>query len=154
MEDLVELYATISRAADEKSPEKGRTEKSYPRTRMRLAGVRGECERSAQGLGFVEMRRCRFHRAGLEDFPEIYATISRAEDEKSPEKGRKEKSYPRTRMRLAGVRGECERSAQGRGLSKCADAAFRRRDWKVSSRSMRQPSLLAAEKGADVFSLW
>ena len=40
-------------------------------------------------------------------------------------------------MRLAGVRGECESSAKGCDFSKCADATFRGREWKISSRSMR-----------------
>ena len=40
------------------------------------------------------------------------------------------------------MRGECDSSAKGCDLSKCADATFRGRDWKISSRSMRQHSPL------------
>ena len=50
-------------------------------------------------------------------------------------------------------RGGCESNAKGCGLSACADATFRRRDWEISSTSSRQPSRLAAEKGAGLFSL-
>ena len=51
-------------------------------------------------------------------------------------------------------RGGCGSKAKWCGLSACADATFRRRDWEISSRSTRRPSRLAAEKGADMFSLW
>ena len=81
--------------------------------------------------------------------------LPKPEGAQRDEDGRRTQTLPTyTYKRLAGVRGECESSAKGCGFSKCADATFRGRDWKISSRSMRQTPPWAAEKRADVFPPW